>query len=112
MRSSARFGRDQDSASRIGAGQWRARRHGNAGIHGKVGIVESITCRIYRGRLSSNPTLSALLRAVLSVGDGSRAASRVQASALRARPPTPNPTLSANRKRLTPGHLQFNCLLP
>jgi hypothetical protein len=59
MRSSARFGRDQDSASRIGAGQWRARRHGNAGIHGKVGIVESITCRIYRGRLSSNPTLSA-----------------------------------------------------
>ena len=59
MRSSARFGRDQDSASRIGAGQWRARRHGNAGIHGKVGIVESITCRIYRRRLSSNPTLSA-----------------------------------------------------
>jgi hypothetical protein len=39
--------------------QQRARRHGNAGIHGNVGSVESVTYRIYRVLSSSIPTLSA-----------------------------------------------------
>jgi hypothetical protein len=33
--------------------------HGNAGIHGIVGIVESVSYRIYRVPSGSNPTLSA-----------------------------------------------------
>ena len=37
-----------------------ARRGGIAGVYGNVGIVESVTYRIYRLLLGSNPTLSAI----------------------------------------------------
>ena len=36
-----------------------ARRHGTAGIHGTLGIVDSVTYRLSRTRQSSNRTLSA-----------------------------------------------------
>jgi hypothetical protein len=47
--------------------QQRARCHGIAGIHSNVGNVESVTYRIYRVRLGSNPTLSAIFFAFGSV---------------------------------------------
>jgi hypothetical protein len=30
----------------IDSGQWRARRHGNAGIYGNAGMIEAVTYRI------------------------------------------------------------------
>ena len=43
-------------------GQKRARPHGNAGIPGIVGILESVSYRFYWSLQGSNPTLSAKLR--------------------------------------------------
>jgi hypothetical protein len=74
--------------------QQRARRHGDAGIHGNSGIVESVSCRIYEMLSGSNPTLSANSFAFGSVVGGS---GRLQASrgSLTLAPLGTNPTLSA-----------------
>lgn len=47
--------------------QQRARRHGNAGIHGDAGIVESVTYRVDVTRLGSNPTLSESFQSLFSI---------------------------------------------
>jgi hypothetical protein len=47
--------------------QQRARRHGNVGIYGIDGIVESVTCRFQKPWQSSNPTLSAKSDSVFSI---------------------------------------------
>ena len=62
----------------------RARRHGNAGIPGNVGILESVTYRIQRVLVGSNPTLSAKHRSFvfnnLSGGVGSCGATNTKLS--------------------------------
>ena len=74
--------------------QQRARRHGEDGIHGKGGIVESATCRIYSVLSGSNPTLSAIFaRAARSMA--ARAAFRLRATRVPLVALGTNPTLSA-----------------
>ena len=51
-------------AASVARVQWRARRHGIAGIDGNPGTLESVTYRICKTRESSNPTLSAILRSL------------------------------------------------
>jgi MOSC domain len=51
--------RTDDCWPMAGLVQRGARRHGNAGISGSPGNLVSVSCRIYRTRSGSNPTLSA-----------------------------------------------------
>ena len=45
-----------------------ARPHGNPGIYGNAGNLESVTYRFYRGSQGSNPTLSASFK-LLKIND-------------------------------------------
>jgi hypothetical protein len=46
----------------LASGQWRARRHGVAGIYGNPDIVEAVTYRFQKRHKSPDPTLSAIIK--------------------------------------------------